>query len=232
MTVRRSDEVDADDDRPHPDAGVEEWVFTAWLPGGTAGLVTAYRRPVAANGWYWSALARRNEPILHVGEWDVPPRTDPLLVKAHGLWAEHVCERPMEQWTVANETFAVALDDPAEALGRGYGTPSAIALDLEWYADGPARRGTDGYVQDGVVHGLVELGDGPLSLAEAPARRWHRWGRSLAPLELPEAYAHTGVRAVFAFPDGAVADWLLTPDGWRRRPDGGAAPSVGPADGG
>ena len=81
-----------------------------------------------------------------------------------------------------------------------------------------------------MVHGLVELGDGPLSLAESPARRWHRWGGSLAPLELPEAYAHTGVRAVFAFPDGTVADWLLTPDGWRRRPDGGAAPPVGPAD--
>ena len=72
VTVRRSDEVDAADDRPHPDAGVEEWVFTAWLPGGVAGLVSAYRRPSATAGWYWSALARRDEPLLHVGEWDVP----------------------------------------------------------------------------------------------------------------------------------------------------------------
>ncbi|MGH9271498.1 MAG: hypothetical protein ACRDZ2_09500 [Ilumatobacteraceae bacterium] len=234
MTVRRPAdgprEVDADDDRPHPDAGVEEWVFTAWLPGGAAGLITAYRRPAATPGWYWSALARRDEPVLHVGEWDVPPRTDPLLVKAHGLWADHVCERPMQQWTVVNETFAVALDDPTEALGRGYGTPSAMAFDLEWYAAGAAQRCVDGYAQDGVVHGLVELGRGPLTLVEAPARRWHRWGpRSLASLDLPEAYAHTGVRAVFAFPDGTVADWLLTPDGWRRRPDGGAAPPGGPA---
>jgi hypothetical protein len=226
VTARRSDEVPAADDRPHPRAAVEEWVFTAWLPGGAAGLLTAYRRPAVAAGWYWSALARPDEPLLHVAEWEVPPRSDPLLVKAHGLWAEHVCERPLVQWTVANETFAVALEDPADALGRGYGTPSALAFDLEWYASGAARRtevgiaGGDegGYVQDGVVHGVVELADAPLHLAEAPARRWHRWGLALPPLELPEAYAHTNVRTMFGFPDGTVADWLLTPDGWRRSP--------------
>ena len=36
-------------------------------------------------------------------------------------------------------------------------------------------------------------------------------------LELPDAYAHTGLRAPFAFPDGSRADWVLTPDGWRSR---------------
>ena len=43
---------------------------------------------------------------------------------------------------------------------------------------------------------------GPLHLAEVPARRWHRWGAALTPLALPDAYAHTGLRAPFAFPDG------------------------------
>src|SRR5829696_8786540 len=121
VTVRRSDEVDTTDDRPHPGAAVEEWVFTAWLPGGGAGLITGYRRPAVGPGWYWSALARPDAPLLHVAEWHVPPRSDALLVKAHGLWAEHVCERPLEQWTVANETFADALEDPDDAVGRGYG---------------------------------------------------------------------------------------------------------------
>jgi hypothetical protein len=216
VTVRRSGDIDPGDDRPHAAAGVEEWVFTTWLPGGAAGLLTAYRRPASAAGWYWSALARPGEPLLHVAEWYVPRRSEPLLVKAHGLWAEHVCERPMQQWTVANETYAVALEDPDDALGRAYGTPSAMAFDLEWYAAGAAHRVDGGFVQDGVVHGVVELAAGPLHLTEAPARRWHRWGPELPPLELPEAYAHTGVRAVFAFPDGTTADWLLTPDGWRR----------------
>ena len=39
----------------------------------------------------------------------------------------------------------------------------------------------------------------------------------LGPLVLPEAVAHTGVRAPFAFPDGTRSDLVLTPRGWHRR---------------
>jgi hypothetical protein len=206
------------DDLPHGDALVEEWVFACWTLDSAVGVVTGYRlHRTGAPAWYWAAVARRGEPLLHVTEWDVRPRGDPLLVKAHGLWAEHVCDVPMEQWTVANETYAAALDDPDDALGRAYGQPSPVAVDLEWYATAAARPLPHGFVQDGVVHGLVELAGGPLELAEVPARRWRRWGDSLGPLELPDAYAHTGIRAPFVFPDGEVADWVLTPDGWRSR---------------
>ena len=156
------------DDLAHADAAVEEWCFAGWSPRGDLGLVTGYRRRTGGPGWYWAGLARAGQPLLHVTEWDVPPRTDPLLVKAHGLWAEHVCEVPMQQWTVANETYAVALEDPAEALGRAYGLPSAVAFDLEWYAtDGPVPI-DDGFTQRGVVHGVVELPGGPLRLEEDP----------------------------------------------------------------
>jgi hypothetical protein len=208
------------DDGPHPGAVVEEWVFTGWLAEGGAGVVAGHRllAPTATGrrtAWYWSALARPGEPLLHVTEWNVPVRSDPFVIKAHGLWAEHVCDAPMEQWTIANETYAAALDDPADALDRAYGTPSAMAIDLEWYAVSSPTQWPDGYQQVGVVHGLIELPGGPLHLAEAPARRWHRWGTDLGVLELADAYAHTGLRAPFAFPDGTVADWVLTPDGWR-----------------
>jgi hypothetical protein len=220
MASRRFDERD---DGPHAGAGAEEWVFTAWQVDASVGLVTGYRTHRAGDrrgpGWYWAALARRGQPLLHVTEWDVPARPDPLLVKAHGLWAEHVCDAPMEQWTIANETYAAALDDPDDALGRAYGLPSAVAFDVEWYAGGPPvpLPDVDGYEQVGVVHGIVELPGGPLHLAEIPARRWHRWGDRLGQLAVPDAYAHTGLRAPFAFPDGTIADWVLTPDGWRSR---------------
>ena len=80
------------------------------------------------------------------------------------------------------------------------------------------RLASRGYQQAGVVHGRIEIGGAdPVHLAEAPAHRWHRWGDELAPVELPEAFAHTGLRAPFAFPDGSVADWVLTPDGWGDR---------------
>ena len=211
------------------DAAVEEWLFACWVPlggdGDPVGVVSGYRvlaTDAVPTSWYWAAVARPGQPLLHVADWAVPPRPDPLLVKGAGLWAEHVCDAPMEQWTVANETFATALDDPDEALGRGYGAPTALALDLEWYAIAPAEpvaepRGR-GYRQSGVVHGVIELGGARrLELAEAAAVRWHRWGDALGPAELAVAFAHTGVRAPFAFPDGTVADWVLTTDGWRAR---------------
>lgn len=220
--------LDPRHDHPHPDAGVEEWVFTAWVPDGSLGVVSAHRA-TGRRAWYWSAVVRDGAPLLHVAEWDVPRRADsPDVLKAHGLWAEHHCEAPMEQWTVANECFAAALDDPDEALGRGFGTPTGLALDLEWYATRPPIALTAvegmGFRQDGVVHGVIETAGGPLHLTEAPGRRWRRWGTALGALTLPDAYAHTGLRAPFAFPDGTVADWVLTPDGFRARATSPPAP--------
>ena len=196
-------------------------MFTCWEPDGTLAAISAERRH-GPTAWYWSAILGVGRPVLHVTEWEVPLRASaPGVLKAHQLWAEHLCEVPMEQWTVSNECYATALDDPDEALGRAYGTAAPIAIDLEWYATAPPRAidATDehGYVQDGVVHGVIEgVPDHPL-LTEVPARRWHRWGDHLGPLALPDAYAHADARVVFAFPDHTVADWALTPDGFRSR---------------
>jgi hypothetical protein len=206
------------DELRHPDAQVEEWLFTAWVAQPLLGVISGYRI-VDRAAWYWAALAGTDRPLLHVADWHVRQRSDPLLVKSTGLWAEHSCVAPLEQWTIANETYAAALDDPDEALGRAYGVPTALSWDLEWYSTAaPQATTTEHYEQAGVVHGRIELGGaGPLHLDEAPAHRWHRWGDRLDVLELPEAFAHTGVRAPFGFPDGTVADWVITPDGWRAR---------------
>jgi hypothetical protein len=124
----------------------------------------------------------------------------------------------MEQWSVGNEAHAAALDDPDEAFGRGYGVPTPMAFDLEWYATGQPTAVDDGYEQVGVVHGLVEiLGRPNVEFAESPAHRWHRWSDQLEPVALDEAVAHTGLRTGFVFPDGAVCDWVLSPRGWRSR---------------
>jgi hypothetical protein len=70
----------------------------------------------------------------------------------------------------------------------------------------------------------VELAGGPLRLTEVPARRGHRRGARLGPVDVPAAFAHTGLRAPFAFPDGTTADWVVTPDGWRARAPAPAPP--------
>jgi hypothetical protein len=207
------------DDLPHASAAVEEWVFAAWTPDANVGVVSGHRL-VAGGDWYWSALVEIGQPLLHLTEWNVVRRSDPFIVKAPEMWAEHHCVAAMEQWTVGNEAHAAALDDAEEALGRAYGVPMPMAMDLEWYATGRADPVQDGYHQSGVLHGLVELLDRPsLELNEVPARRWHRWSDDpgLGPLPLETVVAHTGLRAPFAFPNGTVSDWVLTPAGWRSR---------------
>ncbi len=223
---------DSPDDGPvdgrHPEAEVEEWVFAAWTDDATLGVISGHRI-VGGTAWYWAALARQGRPLLHITDFEVPVRrADPFIVKGEAMWAEHTREAPMEQWTVGNETYAASLDNADDALGRAYGVPTPIAFDLEWYATGaPESLGlssdmSSGYEQVGVVHGAIEvLGEPTVDLVEVPAHRWHRWSTGaetgMGPLLLPEAVAHTGVRAPFRFPDGSSSDLVLTRSGWRRR---------------
>jgi hypothetical protein len=210
----------AADERVHAGSVHEEWTFDFWTPDGSLGGVLGYRLVGASGAWYWWALARRGAPLLHVTEWSIPRRSDPMLAKAQAMWAELVCEAPFEQWTVGNETYAVALDDPQDGLGRAYGEAVPIASDLEWYATGEAVAIDGGYEQAGVVHGVIELVAGRVELDDLPAHRTHRWSSGpapLTPLDVPLALAHLGLRAPFRFPEGTVLDLVLGPDGWRRR---------------
>lgn len=207
------------DEFPHLGASIDEWVFAAWAPDGTVGLLSGHRLmgPVA---WYWSAVVQEGFPLLHLTEWDVKVRADPFVVKAPEMWAEHHCVAAMRQWSIGNEAHASALDPAADALGRGYGMPTPLAIDVEWYAIGGPTPVVDGFEQVGVAHGEVELLDRPnIELVEVPAHRWRRWTGAdrLDPIVFPRVVAHTGLRAPFAFPDGATADLVLTARGWRSR---------------
>ncbi|MGA9277879.1 hypothetical protein [Ilumatobacter sp.] len=208
-------------DSRHPGT-VEEWVFATWTSDVALGVISGHRI-VGPTAWYWAALARVGRPLLHITDFEVPVRADPFILKGESMWAEHLRDAPMEQWTVGNETYASSLDDPDDALGRAYGIPTPIAFDLEWYATAGPTAIADGYEQIGVVHGAIEiLGEPTVELSEEPAHRWHRWiprdaDAGLAPVRLPVAVAHSGLRAPFAFPDGTVLDPVLTSTGWRRR---------------
>jgi hypothetical protein len=210
------------DEYPHDEVAVDEWVFATWRADGSAGVVSGHRL-LGRRSWYWAAVVEDGHPVLHMTEWDVKVRSDPFIVKAPEMWAEHHCVAPFEQWSIGNEGHFTALDDADEALGRAYGTPEPSSADIEWYATSApaaidAGSAASGFEQRGVAHGIVELLGRPhVTFVESPAHRWRRWGASLQPVDPGRALAHTGLRAPFSFPDGTIADWVVTPDGWRSR---------------
>lgn len=213
----------ADEDR-HPPGDSEHWqegwTFDFWLPSGEVGGSTALVLwPNRGRAWYWAALVQIDEPLLYLADLEVEVPRRGLEIRAEGLWASHICEDAFEQWTVANEAYAVALDDPSEALGRAHGRPVPVAFDLEWYASAPATplARAVGYSQSGDVHAVIELASGPIML-EASARRAHWWGTALpwaagngTPMPLgpwsPVLLEPAGGAAI-------VLDRVLTPDGW------------------
>jgi len=142
-----------------------------------------------------------------------------MIAKADAFWAEFTCESPFEQWTLGNEMHAVALDDPSEALGRGYGDTVPMASDLEWYATERATLIDNGYSQSGVLMGDIETVNGVTAVPEVRSERTHRWttASALPPLFDAAGVAHLGRRVAFRFDDDTLLDLVLTPEGWMRR---------------
>jgi hypothetical protein len=212
-----------DEERHQPDADpwwAETFVFDLWTADGTLGAFTWLTLlPVQRRAWYWCVLAREGEPLLHVADLDLPLPTTGLRVRTTGLWADHQCEAPFEQWTVRNECHAVALDDPADALGRAYGTAAPIALDLEWYAAGSPSTVAGGYAQAGEGHAVIEVVGGPLEVVGRAARS-HTWG----PLEVPVAGVESedGAAAYWRGPGTLVVERRLTASGWQTSATGSA----------
>lgn len=208
----------------------ERWWFGWWWeePGAGAGapsggFVELVLLPNQRAGWYRSALVRPGEPLLAIVDHAVPVPRIGLELRSDGLWADHTVEAPLVQWTLANEAFALAVDDPDELTGRGYGTPSPFALDAEWYADAPARPlpagPVAGYEQTGGLEGTVELGGGRrLEVQGAAAARSHTWGPLVLPAVdgAPSAPAHGRVPDRWPAPFDAVVEDVLTDGGWHR----------------
>jgi hypothetical protein len=61
-----------------------------------------------------------------------PKRTDVLVVRGEGLWAELLCETPDEHWSFGLEAFGVRFDDETEAATSDRGDRTAVGFDLEW----------------------------------------------------------------------------------------------------
>jgi hypothetical protein len=176
----------AGDEAPHT-VGVEpEWSEVWQLDAATVDGVGLTVRlecfPNRAHAWFWAYLAEpeRSGPIV-VRDHEVTLPRQGLEIRADGLWAELWCETPLEHWTYGLEAFAVALDDPADALTGEIGERMPIGLDLEWEIEGSVHARPDdwrrsAYVVPGIVHGDLLLGR---ERFEFDGQGLHRrsWGR-------------------------------------------------------
>jgi hypothetical protein len=218
--------ADFDEHRHEPegDDWQERWTFEAWDTGGTFGAVTALTLlPRAREAWYWAAVVREGHPLLTLVDTELRLPSTSLAIRGEGLWADHVCETPLEHWTVANEAFSVALDDPDEALGAQRGVLVPLGIDLEWESAADPVEGPDGYSIEATVSGEILIADGSLGI-DAIGRWCHEWGR----LEWPEPPARVphGLRAPLRIdqPEGKplLIERVVNEEGWhewlRREP--------------
>ncbi|MEZ5297481.1 MAG: hypothetical protein R2697_14755 [Ilumatobacteraceae bacterium] len=204
------------DEFPHDGAAVDEWLFAAWRPDGSAGVVSGHRL-LGRRSWYWSAVVEDGYPVLHLTEWDVKVRSDPFIVKAPEMWAEHHCVAPFEQWSIGNEVtrgtrrrrrgVRARLRHTRTVVGR-----PRVVRDGRRHADRrrlragrrrPRRRRTPGssarHLRRGAGPAVAAMGQCDRPPADRCCPRPHRAPR---PVRVPRRH---GRRLV------------LTPEGWRSR---------------
>lgn len=158
----------------------ESWYFDLAAPDGSLGAyVRTGRYPAQGVVWYWAAVVRPDQPTVLLRDHEVPhPRRDTLELRHEGLWADHVCEEPIDRWSLGLEAFAVALDDPADAFHGELGHRTALGLDLEWETVGTPYPypGVVRYEIPCRVHGEILVGDERIEVEDVPGERDHSWG--------------------------------------------------------
>jgi hypothetical protein len=170
----------------------EAWEFQWGSDDGLGGCVRLALHRDERVAWFWAYLWRPELGPVLVRDHEVAlPRGSLLEIRADALWSELVCETPGEHWSIGLEAFAVALDDPLDALHGEIGERVAFGLDLEWETTGGDAEG-DG--RPGRVRGEVLL------------------GRDSIPVDTPGPFTHTvgdlafRNRTIVVWDDG-VWDW-------------------------
>ena len=212
--------ISPEDERRHPGLAETWWFDVADPEAGFGAVARLAYRPAERVAWWWVGVVGCGPPLVALRAHDVPIPARGTDVRTDGLWASVNCETPLEHWSVGLECFAVAYDDPWEALRSERGDVIPLGLDLEWEADAAAtaRPGGSGYGQSCSVSGEVLLGDARFGVS-APGYREHAWGSAA---DLPDGpdRVRTGKSVAvcpFAVPGRAWVETLYA-DGWGGAP--------------
>lgn len=199
----------------------EAWWFDAVSDDAALAVaVCVGRRAGTGRGWYWAVVAGPDRTTVSVVDHDLELSASgpPLELRAPGLWADHNASAPGGHWSVAAEAFGVALDNPWDAWGRGFGDPTPVGLDLEWdpvtppvVLDGDLDAGAGAWSVGCEVHGEVLVGPERLEFAGRGSRgRW--WGDRGWPAA------------------GELERSGWTTEGWAHDVDQATSPAAGPTD--
>lgn len=171
------------DERPHM-AGTElhwseSWDFDfASTDGSLGGWARLVLLPNDGVAWYHAFLTGPDRQLVAVIDTEVPLPVSGLEIRTTGLWATHICEIPLDHWTIGLEAFGLGVDDPSELYGRQFGDRVPLGFDLEWEATGLAADGADqtvAYDQGCRVSGEILVGADEIDF-DGFGRRSHHWG--------------------------------------------------------
>lgn len=177
-------EITAQHERWQEPDGQPEWaeghrleLFAAESGDGPLAVVAELRRlPNARKAHARAAVLEAGKASIGLTETDIPAPTIGWEVRSSGIWAEFVCETPLDHWSYGLEAFALEVDGPRDLIDLGVGHRVPLGWELEFEAAGPATWIADGcYIQAGRGHGLLLSADGEREI-ETKARRWHWWG--------------------------------------------------------
>ena len=181
--------LDPTDDLPHQQRGafVEQWQFDFWSPEHDLGGWTHFTYDLASrSGWYVTALIGVHRPLVLVVDpkIQIPQLSQSLEFRAEGIWAQHVCETPLEHWTVGLEAFGVTLEAVEDAMGDQWGKRTGVGLDLEWERAGDPEKTDGGFSQHCSVSGEVLIDQETIDL-NADGWRSRSWGTTLGVVNRP-----------------------------------------------
>ena len=197
----------------------ESWYLDFWnVDASIGGYVSLAIFPNRLGSWLWACLVREGQPLVAVIELDGPlPKSPGLEIRSSGLWVDLIVETPMEHVSVGLEAFGVAMDDPTDAFGKGWGDRTPLGFDLEWETDGrPFRPGIDSrYELPCRVHGEILVGSDVIDF-DGCGQRCHEWGPR-------DWWSHGWSWSGGRLDDGARLHAISIPDlGWGAGSVGGA----------
>lgn len=199
LQARMSAQADESRKTPEGSPWSESHRLLAVAEDGTAALameVGIHLRTGDRWGSFHCAVFRDGEDPVVIAENDMPVPAKHWEFRTSGLWVDNVCETPFVHWSYGLEAFGLAIDDPRELLGRGYGDRVPLGWELEfesapeYYSDGR---------QPGRLDGELLFAGGAETIT-GPALRRHQWGPPSDPTTDPEVTALTGPVSVTADP--------------------------------